>query len=405
IAAWWFDAHQWNVFVSRSENVCRIRCNPTPSLFCSPVGKLDHMTSQLALHHRECGVATVSECATPVPANDEVVVKVAAVCLNPIDWKILYGAKSSAPTILGCDLAGTVASIGDEVTAIEVGDRVIGFTAGGNPLRPNDGAFAQYVAVPAHVVLHIPHDMSFESGATLPTPIFVSGFSLYRNLSVPYPSLPSEAVSSTPTTDDESRSKSILIYGGGTSNGLMQIQLAKLSGLLVYTVCSRASHELVKQCGADHIFYHDAPSTLEDLRIATQGKIQIAVDCIATEQSAAICASNMEVSGGKYISFTGARIRDRRITTVNIFGFTMLNIEFLFEAIGIRADINVEDVTFATDFARRAERLIARNAIKPSAAEVRPGGLDGIVSGLEDMKAGRVRGRRLVYVVDQPNKR
>ncbi|EHK47328.1 Hypothetical protein TRIATDRAFT_81382 [Trichoderma atroviride IMI 206040] len=357
------------------------------------------MTSQLALLHRGCGVATVSECAIPVPANDEVVVKVAAVCLNPIDWKILYGAKSSAPTILGCDLAGTVASIGDEVTAIEVGDRVIGFIAGGNPLRPNDGAFAQYVAVPAHVVIHIPQDMSFESGATLPTPVFVSGFSLYRKLSVPYPSLPSEAVS-TSTTDSESGRQSILIYGGGTSNGAMQIQLAKLSGLIVYTVCSRASYELVKQCGADCIFYHDEPSTLQDLRIATHGKIRIAVDCIATEQSAAICASNMETYGGEYISFTGARIRDPRITTVNIFGFTMLNREFFFEARGLRANVNVADVTFTTNFARRAERLIALNAIKPSAAEVRPGGLDGIISGLEDMKAGRVRGKRLVYIID-----
>lgn len=144
---------------------------------------------------------------------------------------------------------------------------------------------------------------------------------------------------------------------------------------------------------------------MEELRTATQGKIQIAVDSIATEQSAAICASNMEVSGGKYISFTGASIRDPRITTVNIFGFTLLNREFLFEAIGLRADINVRDVTFATDLARRAERLIALNAIKPSAAEVRPGGLDGIVSGLEDMKAGRVRGKRLVYVIDPTDKR
>lgn len=104
------------------------------------------MTSQLALHHRRCGVATVSECAIPVPANDEVVVKVAAVCLNPIDWKILYGAKSSAPTILGCDLAGTVASIGDEVTAIEVGDRVIGFTAGGQ-YRPSSSLFVSEIRI------------------------------------------------------------------------------------------------------------------------------------------------------------------------------------------------------------------------------------------------------------------
>lgn len=109
----------------------------------------------------------------------------------------------------------------------------------------------------------------------------------------------------------------------------------------------------------------------------------------------------MAVSGGKYISFTGAgRIHDPRIATVTIFGFTMLNREFLFESIGLRAEINIEDVTFATDFARRAERLIALNAIQHSAAKVRPGGLNGIVSGLEDMKAGRIQRKRLVYVID-----
>jgi NADPH:quinone reductase-like Zn-dependent oxidoreductase len=94
------------------------------------------MTSQLALLHRGCGVATVSICAIPVPANDEVVVKVAAVCLNPIDWKIFYGTKSSTPTILGCDFAGTVTFIGDDVTAMRVGDRVVGFVAGGKNMYP-----------------------------------------------------------------------------------------------------------------------------------------------------------------------------------------------------------------------------------------------------------------------------
>ncbi|KAH8129487.1 GroES-like protein [Trichoderma asperelloides] len=359
------------------------------------------MTSQLALHHYGCGHATVSECAIPEPANDEVVVKIAAVCLNPIDWKIFYGTKSSEPTILGCDFAGTVTCIGDGVTAIEIGDRVIGFVAGGNPLRPNDGAFAQYVAVPAHIILHLPKNMLFESGATLPTPLFVGGFCLYRHLSIPYPSLLSKAGTRSQTIGGGNKWKSILIYGGGTSNGSMQIQLAKLSGLQVYTVCSRASHELAQQCGADYIFYHDEPPTLELLRIATQGSIEMAIDCIATEQSAAICASNMETSGGKYISLTGVgRIHDPRILTVNIFGFTMLNREFLFESKGIRAEINVEDVNFAADFAPHVERLLALNVIKHNTVEVRSGGLNGIISGLEDMKAGRVRKKRLVYVID-----
>lgn len=127
----------------------------------------------------------------------------------------------------------------------------------------------------------------------------------------------------------------------------------------------------------------------------------MAIDCIATEQSAAICASNMEISGGKYISLTGAgRIHDPRILTVNIFGFTMLNREFLFESKGIRAEINVEDVNFAADFAPHVERLFALNVIKHNTVEVRSGGLNGIISGLEDMKAGRVRKKRLVYVID-----
>lgn len=150
--------------------------------------------------------------------------------------------------------------------------------------------------------------------------------------------------------------------------------------------------------------HQDEPPTLELLRIATQGRIAIAVDCIATEQSTAICASSMEKSGGKYISLTGAgRIHNPCITTVNIFGFTMLNREFLFESKGIQAEINVEDVNFAADFSTRAERLIALNTIKHSTAEVRSGGLDGIISGLEDMKAERVRRKRLVYIIDSKN--
>jgi NADPH:quinone reductase-like Zn-dependent oxidoreductase len=98
----------------------------------------------------------------------------------------------------------------------------------GNALRPRDGAFAQYVAAPAHVILHLPSNMSFESGATLPTPLFVGGFSLYRHLTLPYPPLLEAMAIHQPLTKDGSEQKAILIYGGGTATGSMQIQLAKL---------------------------------------------------------------------------------------------------------------------------------------------------------------------------------
>ncbi|UKZ75725.1 hypothetical protein TrVFT333_003417 [Trichoderma virens FT-333] len=109
----------------------------------------------------------------------------------------------------------------------------------------------------------------------------------------------------------------------------------------------------------------------------------------------------MDISGGKYISLTAAdRINDPRIMVVKIFGFTMMNREFIFESKGIRADINHDDANFAAFFGQIAERLIAVGAIEHGAVEVRPGGLNGILSGLEDLKAGTVHRKRLVYLIE-----
>ncbi|KAM6483978.1 chaperonin 10-like protein [Trichoderma sp. SZMC 28011] len=186
------------------------------------------MSSQIALYHYECGVAEVRECEIPEPTSSEVLVKVAAVALSPIDWKILHGSKPSVPTILGCDFAGTVTCVGDAVTKIKIGERVIGCVAGGNPLRPTDGVFAQYVAAPAHMILRLPNNMSFEDGASLPSSLFVGALSLYKCLSIPYPPLLGDKAIKEPRSNDKSKLKEVLIYGGGTATGSMQIQLAKL---------------------------------------------------------------------------------------------------------------------------------------------------------------------------------
>jgi NADPH:quinone reductase-like Zn-dependent oxidoreductase len=91
--------------------------------------------------------------------------------------------------------------------------------AKGNVLRPDDGAFADYVIVPAHTLLHLPKHISFEDGSTLATPLFTAGYCLYQHLSFPYPG---------ETTMSEPDHSSIFIYGGGTAIGSMQIQLARL---------------------------------------------------------------------------------------------------------------------------------------------------------------------------------
>lgn len=89
----------------------------------------------------------------------------------------------------------------------------------GNTLRPDDGAFADYLVAQAHILVRLPLNISSEQGSALPTALFTAGFCLYSHLSFPYPEKSERAQAAQPV---------LLIYGGGTAIGSMQIQLAKL---------------------------------------------------------------------------------------------------------------------------------------------------------------------------------
>jgi NADPH:quinone reductase-like Zn-dependent oxidoreductase len=105
------------------------------------------------------------EAATPVPGEGEVLVKVGATSINPIDWKLRSGAMRAFmplefPAILGYDLAGEVASAGPGVVeGVAPGDRVMALAS---------RTYAEYVAVKASALAPIPDVMSFEEAAALP---------------------------------------------------------------------------------------------------------------------------------------------------------------------------------------------------------------------------------------------
>lgn len=152
--------------------------------------------------------------AIPTVADDEVLVKVVAVAINPIDGKSAELSPTAGATS-GCDFAGSVVQLGSNITkALKLGDRVCACIFGNNPERQDNGAFSEFVAVPADLVLKIPDSMSYQTAATLGVAVATVGMALYNSLKLPSPlSLKNE-------------SKYFLVYGASTAMGTMAIQMA-----------------------------------------------------------------------------------------------------------------------------------------------------------------------------------
>lgn len=168
------------------------------------------------------GMKIVERVRIPNLKDDEVLVQVHCVGLNPVDAK----SADLSPTIgatPGCDFAGTLVRVGPAVTkSLSVGDRVCGCVFGNNPEALDNGAFAEYVVVPGSLVWKMPPTrLSFQTAATLGVGISTIGLALYHKLGLPLPS-----VSPKPKPGDSA--KHVLVYGGGTATGNLAIQTLRL---------------------------------------------------------------------------------------------------------------------------------------------------------------------------------
>jgi len=151
--------------------------------------------------------------AVPSIEADEVLVQVIAVAINPFDGK----SADLSPTIgatAGCDFAGIILAMGDSTEkAFTIGERVCGFVFGNNPERLDNGAFAEFVAAPADLLIRIPAATNFEVAATLGVGIATAGLVLYHELKLPLPE------------SSKTQRGYVLVYGGSTATGTLAIQL------------------------------------------------------------------------------------------------------------------------------------------------------------------------------------
>ena len=192
-----------------------------------------------AVVHRCYGpadVLRVEQVARPALADDQVLVRVRAASVNPLDWHYMRGepyivrldAGVGAPTDIrmGEDFAGTVEAVGRSVRRFKVGDEVFG---------ARSGAFAEYVSVPEdRAVVLKPAGVTFEQAAAVPIAAVTALQALRDNGNI-------------------RSGEKVLINGASGGVGTFAVQIAKAFGAEVTGVCSTRNVERVRALGADHV--------------------------------------------------------------------------------------------------------------------------------------------------------
>ena len=177
----------------------------------------------------------------PSPAADEILVRVRAVSLNPVDTKVrkLIGeAELETPRILGFDAAGTVEEVGAAVENFTIGDEVF---YSGDVTRA--GSNAEFQVVQAALVARKPESFSFAEAAALPLVALTAWELLFERMGVPL-----------------SSGGALLIINGAGGVGSALIPLAKSAGLTVVATASRPeTRDWCVKLGADHIIDHRQP--------------------------------------------------------------------------------------------------------------------------------------------------
>ncbi|KAJ5737447.1 oxidoreductase [Penicillium malachiteum] len=353
------------------------------------------MSSIRAIFVESRGHAVLRSVTLPKIPDDYILVKTKAVALNPTDWKHIH-LEDCADTIAGCDYAGVVEAIGPMVSKDwKKGDRVAGFVHGCNLVQPKSGAFAGYVLAKGDIQFRIPDFMSFEAASTLGVGLTTVGQNLYQYLQLPSPRR--EALTDGCAVDDPP--ETILIYGGATATGCLAIQFAKQSGLRVLTTCSQVNQSYMYDLGADIAFdYHD-PQVGDRIRDETDDALELAFDTISTPQSAAICATAISSAGGSYAALLDVRCPRVDVDTQVSMAYAMIGEKYhlgKFEIDGKSADLE-----FATRWAEEVEFLLQARQIHPHRYQIKPGGLEGVLEGLQLLREGKVRACKLVYPVDE----
>ena len=222
----------------------------------------------------------LGQAARPVPGPGQVLVRIAAASVNPVDTKIRAGLPigPSLPGILGCDLAGTVAALGEGVTGFAPGDAVYGCAGG---VKGQGGTLAEFIAADARLLAPKPASLSMREAAALPLVTITAWQAVERSGVGP--------------------GDHVLVHGGTGGVGHVALQLARARGARVATtISSAAAAELARGLGAEDLIDRKAEDVPDYVARLTGGRgFDVVIDTVGgsnLDKSFAAAALNGRVA-------------------------------------------------------------------------------------------------------------
>lgn len=196
------------------------------------------------------------------PDENQLMIKIEAAGINPVDTYIRNGTHAQKPDLPytpGKDAAGTVAAVGSNISGLSLGDRV--FTSGSLT-----GTYAEYCLCSETQAHKLPENVSFEQGAGVFIPYATSYRALFQKANA-------------------KSGETVLIHGASGGVGIAAVQWAKHAGLRVIgTASSHDGKKIVKEQGADHVFDHSDESYFDEIKEVTNGNgVDVILEMLANE--------------------------------------------------------------------------------------------------------------------------
>ncbi len=314
-------------------------------------------------------VLRLEEIEKPVPNDNQLLIKVRAVSVNPLDWHFMegtpfigrplaFGLVKPEVTRLGVDYAGTVEAVGKNVTDFKPGDEVYG---------NKFGAFAEYVVATDKALALKPASLTFEQAASLPV----------------------AAVTALQALRDHGKiqpGQKVLINGASGGVGTFAVQIAKSFGADVTGVCSGRNAEMVRSLGADQVIDY----TKEDFTRRVE-RYDLILDNVGNQPLSGF--RRVLAPTGKYIVVGGGGVNDSRWTGPMIGVTKMLLLKsFVSQEMNMMmAEMKRKDLTDLAD-------LVQAGKLKPVIDRTYP--FSQLPEAIRYLEEGHARGKVVVTVGD-----